>query len=138
MISLARRCKSSRLLYLVPEPPDDNNPVPQSAQSFPAEQILLYTLMAKLAVVATLATMLVRFKWFRRILLTERRDWPERLIFAAGLGLPLTLGVVSRLLLDYRAADLTLSGAYLAGLVAGPVRRRDRGRAGRLPADLRA
>ena len=76
--------------------------------------------MAKLAVVATLATMLVRFKWFRGILLTERRDWPERLIFAAGLGLPLTLGVVSRLLLDYRAADLTLSGAYLAGLVAGP------------------
>ena len=87
---------------------------------FPSEQILLYTLMAKLAVVATVATMLVRFKWFRRLLLTERRQWPERLIFAACLGLPLTAGVLSRLLLDYRAADLTLSGAYLAGLVAGP------------------
>ena len=94
--------------------------MPQSTQAFPPEQILLYTLMAKLAVVATLGTMLVRFKWFRRILLTERRQWPERLTFAAGLGLPLTLGVVSRLLLDYRAADLTLAGAYLAGLVAGP------------------
>jgi two-component system LytT family sensor kinase len=87
---------------------------------FPSEQILLYTLMAKLAVVATVATMLVRFKWFRRLLLTERREWRERLIFAACLGLPLTAGVLSRLLLDYRAADLTLSGAYLAGLVAGP------------------
>jgi two-component system LytT family sensor kinase len=94
--------------------------VPQSAQSFPAGQILLYTLMAKLAVVAILGTMLVRFKWFRRILLTERRQWPERLIFAAGLGLPLTAGVISRLLLDYRADDLTLAGSYLAGLVAGP------------------
>jgi two-component system LytT family sensor kinase len=95
--------------------------VPQSAQSFPAEQILLYTLLAKLAVVATLATMLVRFKLFRRILLTEDRDWQTRLVFIAGLGLPLTAGVVSRLLLDYNAADLSLSGAYLAGLIAGPL-----------------
>jgi two-component system LytT family sensor kinase len=94
--------------------------VPPNIQSFPAEQILLYTLMAKLAVVATLATTLVRFKWFRRILLTERRDWPERLTFAACVGLPLMAGVISRLLLDYKAADLTLSGSYLAGLIAGP------------------
>ena len=38
--------------------------------------------------------MLVRFPWFRRILLTEKRDWPERLVFAASLGLPLTAGVI--------------------------------------------
>jgi two-component system LytT family sensor kinase len=62
----------------------------------------------------------VRFGWFRRILLTEKRDWPERLIFAAGFGVPLTAGVAARLLLNYEATDLTLSGAYLAGLVAGP------------------
>ena len=55
-----------------------------------SEQVLLFTLMAKLAVGAVLATMLVRFPWFRRILLTEKRDWPERLVFAASLGLPLT------------------------------------------------
>jgi two-component system LytT family sensor kinase len=91
-----------------------------TTQSFPAEQILLYTLMAKIAAAAILATTLVRFKGFRRILLTERRDWPERLTFAACVGLPLTVGVISRLLLDYKAADLTLSGAYLAGLIAGP------------------
>jgi len=83
-------------------------------------QFVLYTLMAKLAVGAIVATMLVRFPWFRRILLTEKRDWPARLVFAASLGLPLTLGVVSRLVLDYQAADLTLSGAFLAGLLAGP------------------
>src|SRR6185437_3565456 len=69
---------------------------------------------------AILATMLVRFPWFTRILLTEKRDWPERLIFAASLGLPLTAGVLSRLLLNYYAADLTLPGAFLAGLLAGP------------------
>ena len=38
-----------------------------------------------------------------RILLTEKRDWPERLVFAASLGLPLTAGVISRLLLNNNA-----------------------------------
>jgi two-component system LytT family sensor kinase len=85
-----------------------------------SEQELLFTLMAQLAVGAALSTMLVRFPWFRRILLTEKRDWPERLIFAASLGLPLTLGVVWRLVLSNNGADLTLSGAFLAGLLAGP------------------
>jgi two-component system, LytTR family, sensor kinase len=84
------------------------------------EQFLLVTLMVKLAVVAVLATMLVRFPWFRRILLTEKRDWPERLVFAASLGVPLTAGVLARLLLNYDAADLTLSGSFLVGLLAGP------------------
>ena len=76
--------------------------------------------MAKVAVFAALATMLVRFHWFRRILLTERRDWPERLTFAAWLGTPLMAGVAARVLLHYDAFDLTLAGSYLAGLVAGP------------------
>ena len=83
------------------------------------EQFLL-TLMAQLAIMAVLATMLVRFPWFRRILLTEKRDWPERLVFAGSLGLPLTFGVLSRLILNYDAADLTLAGSFLAGLLAGP------------------
>jgi two-component system LytT family sensor kinase len=89
-------------------------------QFLTAGQVLLTTLMVKLAVVAVLATMLVRFPWFRSILLTEKRDWPERLVFAASLGVPLTAGVVARVLLDYKAADLTLAGSFLAGLLAGP------------------
>jgi two-component system LytT family sensor kinase len=89
-------------------------------QFLTAGQVLLTTLMVKLAVVAVLATMLVRFPWFRNILLTEKRDWPERLVFAASLGLPLTAGVVARILIDYKAADLTLAGSFLAGLLAGP------------------
>jgi two-component system LytT family sensor kinase len=92
----------------------------QETKSLSAEQLLLTTLVVQLAVVAILATMLVRFPWFRRILLTEKRDWPERLVFAASLGLPLTAGVVARLLLNYAAADVTLAGSFLAGLLAGP------------------
>src|SRR5262247_3185127 len=94
--------------------------MPHSPKVLTLEQFLLITLMVKLAVVAVLSTMLVRFPWFRRILLTEKRDWPERLVFAASLGVPLTAGVLARLLLSYEAADLTLSGSFLAGLLAGP------------------
>jgi two-component system, LytTR family, sensor kinase len=94
--------------------------MPHETKALLPEQFLLVTLMVKLALVAVLSTMLVRFPWFRRILLTEKRDWPERLVFAASLGVPLTAGVLARLLLNYEAADLTLSGSFLAGLLAGP------------------
>src|SRR5262245_12341160 len=69
---------------------------------------------------AALATMLVRYRRFRHILIFERRAWPDRLTFALSLGIPLASGVVSRLLLNYNAADLTLEGSFLAGLIAGP------------------
>ncbi len=85
-----------------------------------ANQLLLTTLVFRLAVVAALATMLVRFQRFRRILLTERRDWPERLTFVVGVGVPLTIGTLSRLLLGYRAVEFSLAGPFLAGLIAGP------------------
>ena len=94
--------------------------MPQATKALTAGQFLLTTLVVKVAIVAVLSTMLVRFPWFRRILLTEKRDWPERLVFAASLGVPLTAGVVARLLINYDAADLTLSGSFLAGLLAGP------------------
>src|SRR5687767_9369422 len=92
----------------------------QEAKFLDAEQFLLATLVGKLAIMAALATMLVRYRRFRHILIFERRDWPDRLAFALGLIVPLTTGVVSRLLLNYDAADLTLEGAFLAGLIAGP------------------
>src|SRR5882724_10857038 len=89
-------------------------------QFLSVEQFLLVTLVVKLAVMAALATMLVRYRRFRHILIFERRAWPDRLTFALSLGIPLTAGVAARLLLDYQAADLTLEGSFLAGLIAGP------------------
>jgi two-component system LytT family sensor kinase len=76
--------------------------------------------VAQLAIVAVLATMLVRFRRFRQILLTEKRDWPERLLFAGAFGIPLAAGAAARLLLRYDAADLSLAGPFIAGLIAGP------------------
>ena len=94
--------------------------VPEEIRSLSAEQLLLITLVVKVAVAATLATMLVRFGQFRRILLTEKRAWRERLTFAFAFGIPLLVGVAARLLLNYNAGDLSLAGSFLAGLIAGP------------------
>jgi len=87
---------------------------------FLSEQELLTTLVVKIAVMATLATMLVRYRRFRHILIFERRAWRDRLTFALALGIPLAGSVAVRLLLNYKAADLTLEGAFVAGLIAGP------------------
>jgi two-component system LytT family sensor kinase len=102
-----------------------NAPVPQgqaaAAPQLSPDQILLTTLIVKLAVMAVLATMLVRYHRFRHILIFERRGWVDRLVFTLSLGVPLTASVAVRVLLPgYRAADLTLEGAFLAGLIAGP------------------
>src|SRR4029079_11740038 len=89
-------------------------------QFLSVEQLLLTTLVVKLAAMAALATMLVRYRRFRHILIFEKRAWPDRLTFSLGFGIPLAAGVAARLLLNYNAADLTLEGALLAGLIAGP------------------
>ena len=83
-------------------------------------QYFVTALVFKLAVTALLAIVLVRYHRFRAILLTERRAWPDRLIFALSLGIPMTGLVAVRFLLGYRALDITLEGTFLAGLIAGP------------------
>ena len=81
---------------------------------------LLLTLLVKLAVMAVLATMLARYRRFRHILIFERRGWLDRLVFTLALGVPLVAGVIFRVQLRYLGTDLTLEGAFLAGLIAGP------------------
>jgi two-component system LytT family sensor kinase len=85
-------------------------------------QQLLLTLLVKLALMAMLATMLARYRRFRHILIFERRGWLDRLVFTLSLGIPLMAGVTARVLSKegYYGADLTLEGAFLAGLIAGP------------------
>src|SRR5262245_8536325 len=91
-----------------------------NARLLSVEDFLLATLMGKLAAMAALPARLARYRRFRHILSFERRDWPDRLAFALGLAVPMTVGVASRILLNYDAADLMLEGAFLAGLIAGP------------------
>src|SRR6478672_11252801 len=92
----------------------------QGPKFLTVEQLLLINLVVKLVATAALATMLVRYRRFRHILIFERRGWLDRLTFALSLGIPLTAGVVARLLLGYDALDLTMEGSFLVGLIAGP------------------
>jgi two-component system LytT family sensor kinase len=91
-----------------------------SLTSLSTDQVLLTTLLVKLAVMAASATILVRFRRFRQFFIFEKRPRPDRLTFALTLGGLLSAGVVARLLLGYNAADLTLEGAFIAGLIDGP------------------
>ena len=92
----------------------------EGAHPLSANQFLLTTLIVKLAVIAVLATMLARYHRFRHILIFERRGWLDRLVFTLAFCIPLMAGVTARLLLNYKAADLSLEGPFLAGLIAGP------------------
>jgi two-component system LytT family sensor kinase len=96
-------------------------PVPTALSTdLSTHQLLLTALLVKLAVMAASATILVRFRRFRHFLIFEHRPSPDRLAFALSLGILLSAGVSARLLLHYDAADLTLEGAFLAGLIDGP------------------
>jgi two-component system, LytTR family, sensor kinase len=82
--------------------------VGQSGTTLTDQQLLLVTLIV------------VRYHRFRDLLIHEHRGWPMKFFFALSLGLPLTAGVTARLLLKYNGLDITLEGAFLAGLVTGP------------------
>jgi two-component system LytT family sensor kinase len=84
------------------------------------QQWLLVTLIVRIAAVSLLAVMVVRYHRFRDLLIHERRGWPMKFFFAFSFGLVLTAGVTARLLLRYSGLDITLEGAFLAGLVTGP------------------
>ncbi|SVC33764.1 uncharacterized protein METZ01_LOCUS286618, partial [marine metagenome] len=86
-----------------------------------ADQFILVTLLVKIGVMASLATILVRYTFFRRILLIEDRGRREDWQFASLFGSLIAIGVVSRLLVGYAGADISLAGTLLIGLLTGPL-----------------
>lgn len=87
------------------------------------EEQHLVALLVKLAVAASVASILMRFRHIRRILLRDRRSVGERLqlalIFSAIFGAGETARILSRG--QYQAIDLALESAFIAGLLAGYV-----------------
>ncbi len=90
------------------------------ALSRPASFILL-TLLIKLGVIASLASIIVRFGLFKRLIFVEYRTPKEKLQFALFLGAPFMLGVLTRLLAKYQGADLSLEITVLGGLLGGTI-----------------
>ncbi|MGH9432102.1 MAG: sensor histidine kinase [Terriglobia bacterium] len=82
---------------------------------------ILITLLIKLGVIASLASIIARFGKFKRLLFIEQRTPRQKLLFAAFLGVPFMLGVFVRLLENYRGTDLSLEITVLAGLLGGTI-----------------
>jgi two-component system LytT family sensor kinase len=81
----------------------------------------LVGLLIKLAVIALLAGFIARFGRFRQLIFIEQRSPSEKLEFAAFLGIPFSLGVLTRLLAHYPTTDLSLEVTALAGLLGGTI-----------------
>src|ERR1700760_769054 len=83
---------------------------------------LLFTLLLKVGVSASIAALLARWNTFRRVLFTEERDPDQKLKLMLFMTPALILGVTLRLVgYQYRFADLSLEGAFLMGLLGGRV-----------------
>src|SRR6058998_76315 len=83
---------------------------------------LLFTLLLKVGVAASIAALLARWNTFRRVLFTEQRDVDQKLKLMLFMTPPLVLGVTLRLVGSaYKFADLSLEGAFLMGLLGGRV-----------------
>ena len=83
---------------------------------------LLLTLLVKLGVVASLASILVRPNAVQRMLLRENRTLNQRLKLALWFSAVFATGVLVRVLSPaYRAVDLGLEGSLLAGILGGYV-----------------
>jgi len=92
-----------------------------SSITLSAYQFLLVNLLVKIGVMASLATILVRYRFFKHILLFEDRGRREDWQFAALFGTLVAIGVVLRLLVGYAGAVISLAGTLLIGVLTGPL-----------------
>jgi two-component system LytT family sensor kinase len=87
---------------------------------------ILVTLLIKLGLIASLASIVARSKAFKRLLFIEQRNPRQKLLFAAALGVPFALGVLARILgarqgAGYQGADASLEITVIAGLLGGTI-----------------
>jgi len=82
----------------------------------------LATLLLRVAVAASLASILSRFAAFQRMLMREERTLLQRCQLALSFAAPYATGVTLRVLnANYQALDLGVEGSLTAGIVGGYV-----------------
>ncbi len=85
------------------------------------DNLILVTLLVKLGVVASVASVLARVSTFRRLFFAEHRRPRQTLALLAFFLVPLTLGVWIRLAVpNFLAADISFEAVILLGLLVGP------------------
>ncbi len=86
-----------------------------------SDNTILVSLLVKIAVIASMASFLLRWAFAKRMLLREGRGLKQRLELGLLFGIVFSAGTFVRIVLKYDAADLGLEGAFVAGLVGGYV-----------------
>ncbi|MDR3741568.1 MAG: histidine kinase [Terracidiphilus sp.] len=85
------------------------------------DRLILITLLVKLGVVASVASVLARASTFRRLFFAEKRKPRQTLALLAFFLVPLTLGVWIRTTVpNFQAADISYETVVLLGLLLGP------------------
>jgi two-component system LytT family sensor kinase len=85
------------------------------------DNLILITLLVKLGVVASVASVLARVSTFRRLFFAEQRGPRQTLALLAFFLVPLTLGVWVRIAVpNFLAADISFETVILLGLLLGP------------------
>ena len=85
------------------------------------DNLIWITLLVKLGVVGSVASVLARVITFRRLFFAERRSPRQTLALLAFFLVPLTLGVWLRFLVpNFLAADISFETVILLGLLIGP------------------
>ncbi len=93
---------------------------------FAENREILIALLVKLGIIASLASLLTRSQTFRKTLFAEERDAGAKLTLILSWGFPLCIGVIIRIagtgagsVNPFAAFDLSLEGAFIAGLLGG-------------------
>ncbi len=84
-----------------------------------ADADLLVTLLVKVAVLASMASIALRPNFAKRLFLREQRTFRQRLELAVLFGVVFASGSLVRVVLGYTAAEVGAEGAFVSGLVGG-------------------
>jgi len=104
-------------MWVLAKPP----PACRSYTVHVTERLILITLLVKLGVMASVASVLARAATFRRLFFAEKRRPEQTLALLAFFLVPLTLGVWIRTSVpNFLAADISFETVILLGLLVGP------------------
>jgi two-component system LytT family sensor kinase len=87
------------------------------------DKLILITLLVKMGVVASVASVLARVSTFRRLFFADQRRHRQTLALLAFIVVPLTMGVWLRFRVPnnaFLAADISFEAVILVGLLLGP------------------
>ena len=84
-------------------------------------ELILLVLLVKILAAASIASVMARSAFFKKVLFQSDKALQERLQFGLLVGVPLLFGAALRVILQYQAPDLGMEGALLAGALGGPV-----------------